>query len=185
MRAFIFACLFCLSLPVDADGGLATVEIRTLASPLTAYAQVEAIQTLTLLDDVATDSRSVPGTVVREGRVRLPPRHALWLRAVFYGKDIVALHPGMAGVFRSATGGKPTPVTVRKVIKPLRLDGGRGVVCAPTNAEPEWFNGAVGTLQLDGPRRNWAAVPTEALILDGGRWWVLLHDARGDRKSVV
>ncbi|HAJ93034.1 MAG TPA: hypothetical protein DCO71_10550 [Gammaproteobacteria bacterium] len=107
------------------------------------------------------------------------------MRAVFYGKDIVALHSGMAGVFRSATGGKPTPVTLRKVIKPLRLDGGRGVVCIPTNARPEWFNGAVGTLQLDGPKRNWAAVPTDALILDGGRWWVLIEDAKGIHRQAV
>ncbi len=294
MKAFIFACLFFLALPVNAAGGLATVETRTLASPLTAYAHVEAIHTLTLHAMVAgtvTGLRVVPGMAVHKGQVlvklagaeytaafqsarskrmraqtafklaqktalgvartypdlsthqqldqahaavadarahlqatraqldylraghqvrapteasvlaifvnngervatgaplvRMLPRHALWLRAVFYGKDIGRLHPGMHGVFQPAAGGKPIPIRVRSVIDPLRPDGGRGIACVPTKNAPAWYSGEAGTLHLDGPKRTWTTVPTRALILDEGRWWVLIHTTMGTHRQVV
>lgn len=294
MKTFIFACLFCLALPATAAGGLATVETRTLASPLSAYAHVEAIRTLTLHAMVAgtiMGLRVVPGMAVHKGqvlaklagpeytaalqrarsnqiraqtafklaqktvrgvartypdlstrqqldqahaavadarahlqaararldylraghRVRAPTgasvlalfvdngervatgdplmrmlaRRALWLRAVFYGKDIGRLHPGMRGVFQPAAGGKPIPVRVRSVIDPLRPDGGRGIACVPAKDAPTWYSGEAGTLHLDGLERTWTAVPTRALILDSGRWWVLIHTTRGARRHVV
>ena len=40
-------------------------------------------------------------------------------------------------------------------------------------------------MTLDGPTRSLVSVPTRALILDQGRWWVLLHAQRADRARAV
>ncbi len=297
MKTLIFACLFFIAvpaIPARAYNRFATVKSRTLASQLTAYAEVVAIRTITvraMVDGTVTGFRVVPGMAVRKDEVladltgpeyatavrrahfdvvraqtafnlaqktalsvkqtypdlstrqqleearaavadartdlqdahtrlrylhlghlvrtpvdasvlatfvangervaandplvRLQPRGALWLRAVFYGKDIGILHTGMQGVFRPAAGGRLIPMTVRTIIDPLRPDGGRGVACVPTNGEPAWYSGEMGTLQLNGPRRDWAVVPTTALILYQGQWWVLVHDAKGDHRQAV
>ncbi len=117
--------------------------------------------------------------------VRLQPRGALWLRAVFYGKDIGLLHVGMQGVFQPATGGKLIPVKVQAVIDPMCPDGGRRVGCVPIKGEALWYSGEMGTLKLHGPKHDWVVVPTKALILYKGQWWVLVHDAKGDYRQVV
>ena len=46
-------------------------------------------------------------------------------------------------------------------------------------------SGEMGTLVLTGARRAWPAVPTEALIMDGGRWWVLVRDQGATRRQAV
>jgi len=117
--------------------------------------------------------------------VRLQPRGALWLRALFYGKDLGLLRTGMRGIFQPATGGKQIPVTVKTIIAPLNPNGGRGVACISANNKPIWYNGEAGMLQLEGQKHNWAEVPTTSIILYQGRWWVLVHDIRGDHRQAV
>lgn len=116
---------------------------------------------------------------------RIQPSGELWLRALFYGKDIGLLHTGMQGVFLPAAGGKRIPVTVKTIIEPLRPDGGRGVACIPADNKSAWYNGMAGTLRLKGQTRNWTEVPTTAMILYQGHWWILTHDAGGDHRQAV
>ncbi|MGA7801920.1 MAG: hypothetical protein WCC36_14025, partial [Gammaproteobacteria bacterium] len=54
-----------------------------------------------------------------------------------------------------------------------------------TVPKPHWHNGESGTVTLEGASRTLVAVPTEALILDGGRWWVLVHTGGGNHRQVV
>ncbi len=67
----------------------------------------------------------------------------------------------------------------------LRADGGRRVELAATTADPGWFNGEAGTLRLAAGQETWVAVPTRALILDHGSWWVLVRHGQADQRRQV
>ncbi len=127
------------------------------------------------------------GTQVASGdtMMTLQPADSLWARAVYYGSDAAAVRPGMAGRFVPADGGDPTPVTVAAVFAAQAADGGRSVGLLAARPPPGWRNGESGTVILDGPTRALVAVPTRALVLDQGRWWVLLHTAKGDQRRQV
>ena len=47
------------------------------------------------------------------------------------------------------------------------------------------MNGEFGTVTLNAPQRRLVAVPTRSLILDQGKWWVMVHTAQGDRPQAV
>lgn len=117
--------------------------------------------------------------------LRLVPAGTLWLQADFYGRDAARLRPGLHGQFRPVGGGPPVAVTVRTVVTPQRADGARRVGCVADSGDGEWTNGEGGMLELQGPRRSWTVVPTRALVMDRGRWWVLVHGDHGDRRQAV
>lgn len=127
------------------------------------------------------------GERVAQGQtlLTLQPARALWLRAVFYGVDARAVHPGMHGRFVPADGEPAIPVVVRTVIGSLRTDGGQAVSLAARHSEPTWRNGEAGTLILEGQHRSAVEVPTRALILYQGRWWVLVRDHHGEHRQAV
>ena len=117
----------------------------------------------------------------------LQPARRLWVRAGYYGADAALLHVGMVGRFRPAAGGAAVAVEVVAVSPALAADGALRVSLRPAvGAPPAWWrNGQWGTVTLDGPSRRMVAVPTQALILDRGRWWVLVHTPAGNRPQPV
>ncbi|HQU15937.1 MAG: hypothetical protein B7Z66_07690 [Chromatiales bacterium 21-64-14] len=129
----------------------------------------------------------VDGEQVARGAplLRLQAQGGLWIKGVFYGADAAALTPGMHGTFTPADGGTSFLVTVRSVLDPVRPDGGRAVGCEPDRKSAGWVNGQAGTLVLDGAPQRWLLVPTGALIMRAGTWWVLAHDAQGERRVQV
>ncbi len=114
----------------------------------------------------------------------LQPAHALWLRATYYGSDLAAIHPGMRGRFMPADGGKDIPVRVRSVFAQQR-DGGQGIGLEAVGSPPHWVSGEAGTVELNGAARGAVAVPSRALVLDQGQWWVLLRGPHGARRQAV
>ena len=127
------------------------------------------------------------GELVSAGQAlfSLQPRKQLWLRAAYYGTDAAAIRTGMTGEYSPADGARPIPVTVVTVSGAMNPDGGELVGLFATTASPGWLNGEFGTLTLKGQVRQLPTVPTRALILDKGRWWVLVHTAHGNRPQVV
>ncbi|MGC8549950.1 MAG: efflux RND transporter periplasmic adaptor subunit [Acidobacteriaceae bacterium] len=115
----------------------------------------------------------------------LQPSHALWLRATYYGTDLTAIHPGLTGAFHPASGGPTIPVRVRAVSGVINPDGGESVFLAPLQNAPHWLAGTFGSLALNLPAQTMIAVPTRALILDHGKWWVMIHTPRGDHPRQV
>lgn len=112
----------------------------------------------------------------------LQPAGRLWIRATYDGADAAALHVGMRGRFAPAGGGDAMPVEVASMFAAMANDGGVQVGLVPQHAPlpPWWINGQWGSLTLDGPARRMVMVPTQALVLDDGRWWVLVHTPKGD-----
>lgn len=115
----------------------------------------------------------------------LQPAEGLWLKAEFYGADAGAIRVGMTGEFTVAGGGKSVGVRVRRVFAAQSSDGGRSAGLIATNSTPGWFNGESGRVTLNGPVHSLPAVPTRALILDRGKWWVLLHTDQGNHAQTV
>jgi RND family efflux transporter MFP subunit len=114
----------------------------------------------------------------------IAPRGPLWVRAKYYGDDASALRVGMTGRFAPAGGGTPIPVSVATIAPAVGTDGGLQVGLVPTS-NLQWMSGQWGTVTLDGPSTQFVMVPTAALILDRGEWWVLVHTASGDRPRRV
>lgn len=115
----------------------------------------------------------------------LQPAHGLWLKAAFYGRAGNKIHPGMTGRFIPADGDSAVAVRVRSEFGAMRPDGAREAGLVAVGAHPAWVNGEAGSVTLEGPTRTLASVPTRALILDQGRWWVLLRGARGEARREV
>ena len=159
---------------LDAAGA----QLQTLQDEVNVQAP-EAAQVLSVA--AANGERVSPGQVL----LTLQPAHDLWLKASFYGPDAAAIRQGMHGRFQPAGGAAAIQVQVRSVLGVMQSGGGLEVGCAPMTGSPAWHNGEAGTLELRGEHGTLPAVPTRALILDKGRWWVMLHTAKGERRQAV
>jgi len=149
---------------------------------------VRQLMTLSAPDDgIVLALNSADGQLVTAGQtiLTLQPANRLWLRAVYYGADLTAIRVGMTGRFAPTDGGKPIPVRVSSVPGTLAAGGGESVALLPLQARTTWLSGEAGTVTLDMPSRRLIAVPTRALILNQGKWWVMVHTAKGDRPQAV
>ncbi|SHF31518.1 efflux RND transporter periplasmic adaptor subunit [Acidocella aminolytica] len=103
------------------------------------------------------------------------PAAGAWVRAVLYGSQAAALPPGLAARFIPANGHPAMPVTLRGMAD-HQADGGEVLAFAGTGLQP----GEAGIVRLSLAPRRVLLVPSAALVLDDGRWWVMLRDANGD-----
>ena len=139
------------------------------------------------VDGIVLTVNAADGEQVQAGRtiLTMQPKGSLWLMARYYGSDALAVRVGMTGQFEPAQGGTSIPVMVRTVIGPIGPDGGQAVGLAATVPAPLWLNGETGQATLSGAKRTYEAVPTRALILDQGRWWVLVRTKNGNQRRKV
>ncbi len=156
----------------------ARAQFRSLQRRITLKAPADGI---VLSIDAGNGERVSTGQSV----LTLQPAGRLWLRAAYYGVDGAAIRDGMSGRFIPADGGAPVPVKVATVFSAKAPDGGDSVGIVATRPAPAWLNGEYGKVILNGPVRSMVAVPTRALILDRGRWWVLVHTAAGEHPQAV
>jgi RND family efflux transporter MFP subunit len=117
--------------------------------------------------------------------VTLETTAKLWLRASYYGADLSLIRVGMRGVFSPASGSSPIPVRVRAVSGAVTAGEAEMIGLTPATSAAQWVNGEFGSVTVDLPARKLVAVPTCALILDEGKWWVLVHTAQGDHPQEV
>lgn len=136
---------------------------------------------------LVTTLNSSNGELVTAGRpiVTLQPSHGLWLRATYYGGNISAIHPGMTGTFRPSDGSPAVPVRVQSIAGAIGANGGESVLIAPLHPRPQWLSGEFGTVTLNQPTRQMVVVPTRALILSQGKWWVMVHTPHGNHPQPV
>jgi cobalt-zinc-cadmium efflux system membrane fusion protein len=138
-------------------------------------------------DAIVLALNSANGEWVNMGQtiVTLQPSRSLWVRATFFGTDMHAVHVGMTGRFRAADGTTPTAVKVAGVYGSITAGSGESVAVVPLHPQSQWLNGEAGTVTLDAPERRLVAVPTRALIVHQGSWWVLVHTPQGDHPQAV
>lgn len=115
----------------------------------------------------------------------LQPAGSLWLQAFYYQSASNAIHLGMQGRFVPANGAAPMPVTVVSIGPAVRADGGLPVRLRASSSRIRWHSGEAGTVTLRGKTRQVVVIPTRALVLDHGRWWVLVHTRKGIRRRQV
>jgi RND family efflux transporter MFP subunit len=156
----------------------AQARLQALHESLTVEASANGI---VLAVNAANGERVAAGQIL----LTVQPADKLWLKAAYYGSDAAAIHVGMTGQFAPADGGKTVAVKVSTVFGALAPDGGESVGLVATTPSPGWLNGESGTVTLDGPTRSLVAVPTRALILDQGRWWLLVRTDQGYRPQAV
>lgn len=151
----------------------------------TAQANVNMLRQSTILSAPLTGSiqsvTAANGDVLANGQVvaTIQPNTGSWLKAVFYGEAVPA---GATGVFTPSNGGNTIKVSLRGAFGVSQPDGGLPV--ALTTSQP-LIPGAFGTVTLDLPAQTVTLVPSEALILDKGQWWVMRHNASGDHPVKV
>ena len=115
----------------------------------------------------------------------LQPAGSLWLQAFYYQPASNAIHLGMQGRFVPADGAPPIPVTVVSIGPAVRADGGLPVRFKASSTRTRWHSGEAGTVTLRGRARKVVVIPTRALVLDQGQWWVLVHTRKGIRRRRV
>jgi RND family efflux transporter MFP subunit len=113
------------------------------------------------------------------------PKHHTWLKAVYYGQAAAEIHLGMKGEFRPADGSAAVAVKVVSILPAVEPDGGLPVGMRPTGDNQHLSAGRVGTVILSGTPQRGVIVPTRALILDHGLWWVLVRTPHGDVHKAV
>ncbi len=156
------------------------------AAASSAWANLAALRAATSLQSpVAGQVQTLtagPGTPVQPGQeiAVVQPAAGAWVKAVLYGPRATSLSLGMAARFTPADGSSAVPVTLRGE-QNAQPDGGVALAFSGAALQP----GEAGTLSLSLPPRPVLLVPSEALVLDDGRWWVMLHDAKGDHAVPV
>ncbi|HWG77677.1 MAG TPA: efflux RND transporter periplasmic adaptor subunit [Steroidobacteraceae bacterium] len=149
----------------------AAQDMRTLRAPSTGTV---------LAVDAAEGQRVTAGQTI----LTLQTANRLWLTAVYYGADALAIRVGMTGQFQPASGGAAVLVKVAAVSAALAPDAGESVGLVAMGAA-HWLNGERGTVTINGAVQSLVAVPTRALILDQARWWVLVRTAKGIQAQPV
>ncbi|MDE2464079.1 MAG: efflux RND transporter periplasmic adaptor subunit [Alphaproteobacteria bacterium] len=158
---------------VNAQSRLKTVrQLMTVSSPA---------------DGIVLQLNSADGALVSAGQpiLTIQPANGLWLVANYYGADLAVIRVGMTGQFRPADGGAPLKVRVASIPGTLAAGGGESIAFEALNSKHTWISGEAGMVALDLPLRQMVVVPTRALVLNQGKWWVMIHSAAGDRAEEV
>lgn len=165
----------------------AQAAVRTAAAALQAARSLRNLRAPVAATVLAVQAANGEQLGAGQAIATLQPVGGLWLRAQVYGADAARLHVGMTGRFTPSGQGTPAAVRIAAISPALASDGGTriGLVPAGPNPPPGWINGQWGSLLLQGPARRMVLVPTQALILDRGHWWVLVHTPTGEQPRQV
>ncbi|MDE3208463.1 MAG: efflux RND transporter periplasmic adaptor subunit [Pseudomonadota bacterium] len=152
-----------------------------LSEVLAHYAEVRAATLVRAPVNATVETVGVTnGSPVVSGEtlLKLQPADRLWLVATVYGPTVHVIRSGVSAIFHSADTGRLVPVTVRGMFPRERADGGVRVGLLP-GTSPGWVDGEKGVVRFFLAPKTWPAVPTQALVLDRGHWWVLVLGKKG------
>lgn len=170
-----------------AKAAVTQASARLVSSMSALQAAKAAVDVVAPVDGVVASLDVSDGDRVQSGQVllTLQSHGRLWLRARYYGSLGHRIRIGTRGRFSRADGGRSIPVVVVSVGPAVGRGGGLPVRLQPISPGIQWRNGDFGTVRLDGRARHVVIIPTRALILDQGQWWVLLQTPNGKRKQRV
>lgn len=143
-----------------------------------------ALQTLRAQQTLSSPTAAVIGAVNVAAGTDVPagtplatllPRGALWLRAELFGGS--PLPAAATARFFPADGGPP--IAVNRIAElPARAPDGARVFNFAATGPIRWRAGETGELVWQGVPESAVAVPSDALVLNAGHWYVLT-DVRG------
>lgn len=138
-------------------------------------------------DGIVLALSSADGALASAGQtiLTIQPAGGLWLQATYYGRDLAGIHVGMTGSFAPSDGSRAIPVRVVSIPGTIAAGGGELIALEPLNAHAEWLSGEAGTVTLRSASRKLVEVPTRALIVNQGKWWVLVHTSKGNHAQEV
>lgn len=123
---------------------------------------------------------------------KLQPNATLWIEASFWGEDAHALSVGMGGMFTPGDGSAPVQVQLSRFISPQRPDGSVLAVCSvySSKASTRPANhplrlGESGALILSSKSRRVVEVPTTALVMSAGKWWVVVISGNDEKPRQI
>lgn len=154
----------------------------------TRLATVRHMRTVTApASGMVTALNSHEGELLQAGQpvLTLQSHGSLWLMATYYGEDLRGIHAGMTGEFTPADGSRAIAVKVVALLGAMTPGGGESVALRPTRGKAPWLKGESGTVTLRGRSRKLPVVPTRALVLSRGKWWVMVHTAKGSHAVQV
>lgn len=154
-------------------------------SQLSAVRHMSTIVAPTAGTVLSLSSSSGELVAANQSILTLQPLHALWLRASYYGAELSAIRTGLTGTFHPSDGSPAIPVRVRAISGVIAPNGAESVFLAPLHSAPHWLAGTFGSVSLNLPAQKMIAVPTRALILSHGKWWLMVHTPHGDRPQQV
>ncbi len=128
---------------------------------------------------VGSGSRVAPGETI----LTIQPAAGRFLSATLYGRTVFRIGIGATGHFAPATAAAPDKVAVTGVHSQSVADGGVALTLSFAGSPPP--PGTFGRLDFSLPFQSLPAVPSRALILDRGKWWVVVHRAGGDHPVEV
>jgi membrane fusion protein, heavy metal efflux system len=171
----------------QAEARLADAEARLDNARYQEQSVRESVILKAPVDGTVLSLNAADGEQLQAGQtiLTLLPVGGLWLRARYYGSDASAVQVGMTGQFEPVGGVPAIPVKVRTIAGTVGPGGGQAIGLVATVSAPGWRNGEAGMVTIEGAKRTFVAVPTRALILDQGRWWVLVHTNHGNRPQEV
>lgn len=149
---------------------------------------VRQMMTVTAPEDgIVLTLSSADGALAGAGQtiLTIQPAGGLWLRAMYYGKQLAGIHVGTTGSFAPADGSQAIAVRVVSIPGTVTTGGGESIALEPLNGHATWLNGEAGTVTLKYPPRKWVTVPTRALIVNQGKWWVLVRTSKGNHAQEV
>lgn len=138
-------------------------------------------------DGIVLALSSADGALASAGQIILTiqPDGGLWLQAMYYGHDLVDIRVGMTGSFAPSDGSRTIPVRVVSIPGTIATGGGESIALEPLNGHSAWLSGEAGTVTLRSASRKLVEVPTRALIVNQGKWWVLVHTRKGNHAQEV
>lgn len=166
----------------QAEGAVARAE----ANSENAQTHLQAMRQMMTISAPARGSvlavNASDGELVSAGQpvVTLQPAAGLWLEASYYGADLSLIRTGTTGLFSPANGSAAIPVRVQAIAGAMSPSEGIAIGLTRVDSTQPWISGEFGTVTLNLPAQKLVAVPTRALILDRGQWFVLVHTSHGD-----
>lgn len=164
----------------DATGALAAARAAQETASLTTTIRSPVAGTL-IARGAATGERVGAGDTL----ATIEPADQLWVTAVLYGADAAAVQPGQSATFQPASADAPVTVHVVAIVPATGGASGVTIGLRALGAKPSWRAGEYGNVVFTGTEARVVTVPTSALILDQGRWWVLVHTTAGDKPVEV
>lgn len=175
--------------------GLANADMDSAQSALNTLQQERVLRAPT--HGVVTRLEQINGSRVQPGMAiaQIEPIDDLRLRADFYptqAADVFSqIRSGMRGWFTPLGSSQKVAVQVDSVLPMDAHDGALPVIFRPVitpDATPipvGWQPGVMGSVVLNGDSQTVIPIPTRALILERGQWWVLIRKQGGWHRQAV